>query len=555
MTSKLEYSRGESIAGKYEVIDVLGETALAVHYRVKHVESGTFLRLLLLRPEVAGLADRERIIAAFQKARSVRHENLLKIGELAEAGGVAYVTMEDFAGTTLRDLLQQHRKEDKRFDVRRAAQIQRGILEGLTAIHGAGSVLRDLRPEGVVISSDRTKGALMEVKIVGAFLTDLVPIASLVEDEFTRGDAQYLAPELKSFDPDPSARSDVWSAGVVLYEMLVGAPPVGTFQLPRSRRPDLPRHLDTVCELALAHAPEDRYPTPDAFADDLRRTFEAGSDDAATTGRRSVLGTVLFAGGALLAVALVAVIAFALRSDPAQEAAALDSQVRAQVLQDHDRPSDAEIKSVTGRHPPNMVFVPAGPFVRGRLHAESSKVAPPNEPLAEVVDLPGFLIDAFEAPNLKDSVGSNKVRATEAEAACAAAGKRLCTADEWEKACKGPKNTVYSWGDAFDPAPCGQGLEEVGASGARADCRSGWGVFDLSGNHREWTASPPAGAASDRRLVKGGLKGNPEKGARCAFSTDLGSGYKDDTLSFRCCRDLDAPPPGEPPAPEGTPPG
>ena len=75
----------------------------------------------------------------------------------------------------------------------------------------------------------------------------------------------------------------------------------------------------------------------------------------------------------------------------------------------------------------------------------------------------------------------------------------------------------------------------------------------MSGNFAEWTSSaPPSG--SGRRIVKGGMRNNPEKGTRCAFQTDQNEGYSDGLLSFRCCRDLDAPPvaaPAEPAPAEG----
>jgi formylglycine-generating enzyme required for sulfatase activity len=159
------------------------------------------------------------------------------------------------------------------------------------------------------------------------------------------------------------------------------------------------------------------------------------------------------------------------------------------------------------------------------------------------------MIDAFEYPNKPNTAPKYRATYDQAVDLCAADGKRLCSAQEWEKACKGPKNHVYSYGDTYDQDFCGEGMEFLYPSGAKGFCRTGWGAYDMSGNFSEWTASPASG--SSRRIVKGGMRDNPEKGTRCAFQTDQAEGYSDGYLSFRCCRNLNAAPvpvPAPPPA-------
>ena len=77
-------------------------------------------------------------------------------------------------------------------------------------------------------------------------------------------------------------------------------------------------------------------------------------------------------------------------------------------------------------------------------------------------------------------------------------------------------------------------MDEQYTSGSRKECHSGYGVFDLSGGFREWTADSP-GQRDTRKIVKGGQRGNPERGTRCAFSVDEATGYAEPTLGFRCC--------------------
>jgi formylglycine-generating enzyme required for sulfatase activity len=144
----------------------------------------------------------------------------------------------------------------------------------------------------------------------------------------------------------------------------------------------------------------------------------------------------------------------------------------------------------------------------------------------------------FEYPNVRGTMPMFGTPYPKAKELCRAAGKRLCTADEWERACKGPRSTIYSYGDTFDEDFCGLGLEDPYPSGTKESCKSEWGVFDLSGNFREWTSS----LRRNRPLVKGGLKSAPEKGTRCAMAADESMEFTDKSITFRCCRDVDAPP-------------
>jgi formylglycine-generating enzyme required for sulfatase activity len=93
-------------------------------------------------------------------------------------------------------------------------------------------------------------------------------------------------------------------------------------------------------------------------------------------------------------------------------------------------------------------------------------------------------------------------------------------------------------GDTHDAAMCGAGMEEPYKAGERTDCMSPYGAYDMSGGFREWTATP-AGKSTSRFLAKGGMRGNAERGTRCAFFVDENMDFSEGSLTFRCCLDAD----------------
>ncbi len=547
---KLEFSRGEMIASKYEVSDLLDESPLGVTHRAKHIKSGKYVRLLMMRPKIAGHAQKDQLVDIFKRAKDLQHQGVIKYGELAEHDGIAYATYEDFDGRTLRDLLNEYRAEGKRLELKEAAQITVQILEALEDLHDQGFVLRALRPEYVLINArhtgPRNRNFVARIKIVGAGLWDLVPSGALAEDEFSRGETQYLAPELKGFEPIATARCDVYSAGVIFYELITGAAPVGTYQSPTTLRPELPKVVNDIVELALANAPEDRYPSTRDFLAAVQRTAADSVEVEVESGRRA-LPVALAAVLGFVLLAAVGAILWGLRMSAVNEGnqgAAQDTIARNEAREGLKTVDSATLQALLANQPPNMTYIPAGTFLQGRLNVDPMALG--SEPLLSKVETKPFLIDQYEYPNLAGAPPKADVDYETADKLCKEAGKRLCTEVEWEKACKGPSNAIYGYAsttpaDTFDPDFCGNGLADKGyPSGSKENCKSGYGVYDVSGNFREWTSTQGKDTPT-RRVVKGGIRGNPERGTRCAFHNDENEVFKDEGMSFRCCRDVDAP--------------
>lgn len=189
--------------------------------------------------------------------------------------------------------------------------------------------------------------------------------------------------------------------------------------------------------------------------------------------------------------------------------------------------------------PRGMRLIPAGAFKMGSSR-DDPMMGFDEKPLS-TVNVPAYCIDIYEYPNRNGAIPVTGVSFTAAESMCKARGKRLCTEEEWEKACKGGSSSRFPYGNSFDADACNtedaDGEDRVvGPSGAFRKCRSSYGVFDMSGNVAEWTASVYKSGVADR-TYKGGSADRPDYDARCASRKNGAPGTKRDQLGFRCCAD------------------
>ncbi len=216
--------------------------------------------------------------------------------------------------------------------------------------------------------------------------------------------------------------------------------------------------------------------------------------------------------------------------------------------------STNEVNSGSTEDPTTQVPPPWGttarvaPPSKGMLWiAPGSLVAgtPPNvvprkadrEMSGEQVVLEGFYIDEYAFPNEQGAIPTTGVTQSEAAQACEERGKRLCTELEWERACKGPSNLMYEYGERYQPGICGTGgPSRPLPSGYRFGCRSEFGVHDLHGALWEWTQSE-WGRGTDRGWVtqRGGNGDDGEVVGRCANARARAPNTREGDVGFRCC--------------------
>ena len=188
------------------------------------------------------------------------------------------------------------------------------------------------------------------------------------------------------------------------------------------------------------------------------------------------------------------------------------------------------------RPPEGMVWIPPGALVAGSPPGILPRVADREMP-AEQVMLGGFFVSIYPYPDEEGAIPLANVTQPEAQALCEERAQRLCTELEWERACKGPENHLYEYGDRHRPDLCGTGGEpRMLPSGLRVACRSDFGARDLHGSLWEWTASAWGRGTKDGLVALRGGNGSPgELIGRCANAEPRAPGQKNPTVGFRCC--------------------
>jgi hypothetical protein len=183
-----------------------------------------------------------------------------------------------------------------------------------------------------------------------------------------------------------------------------------------------------------------------------------------------------------------------------------------------------------------MVYIPGGSLVAGTPPAVLPRIADEEMPGEQVI-LRGYYVDIFPYPNEEGAIQLTNVTQPRAAELCAAQGKRLCSEFEWERACKGPDNHIYEYGDTYRPERCGTGAPPaLRPSGLRVGCRSEWGVFDLHGGPWEWTSSRWGRGSDDSLLAtRGGNSSAGELVGRCANAMPRSPSHSSESVGFRCC--------------------
>ncbi|HKV52768.1 MAG TPA: protein kinase [Gemmatimonadaceae bacterium] len=264
----------ETLAGRYRIEREIGAGAMATVYLARDLKHDRDVAVKILRPELAASVGRERFLREIRLAAKLAHPHILPLFDSGDSGGDVYYVMPNVQGRSLRDRLDASRQ----LPVAEAIRLASEIASALDYAHRQGVVHRDIKPENILLHDGH---ALVADFGIGKALSDVAD-ESLTQIGTSVGTPAYMSPE-QAVGDSIDGRSDIYSLGCVLYEMLVGEPPftgptaqsviakrfVQTPADVAALRDAVPRPVARIVQRALARTPMDRFQTGAELRDAL----------------------------------------------------------------------------------------------------------------------------------------------------------------------------------------------------------------------------------------------------------------------------------------------
>ena len=263
---------GKMLDNRYEILERIGTGGMAIVYKAKCHRLNRLVAIKILKSDLAQNEEfRRRFNAESQAVAQLSHPNIVSVYDVSRCGDMEYIVMELIDGITLKQYMEKRGQLNWRESLHFITQIMRGLSHA----HSRGIIHRDIKPQNIMVLRDGS------VKVADFGIACLADSAQTLTQE-ALGSVHYISPEQARGDR-PDARSDIYSSGVVLYEMLTGRLPfegesavsvaiqhLSSIPLaPREINPDIPEQLELICMKAMAPDLEHRYQSADAMIADL----------------------------------------------------------------------------------------------------------------------------------------------------------------------------------------------------------------------------------------------------------------------------------------------
>ena len=274
--------REKVLADRYTLVEQIGVGGMAIVYRAIDQRTGHSVAVKVLRPDLAQDTD---YVSRFQReaeaAAKMTHHNIVNLLDVGMDGENRYLVMEYVQGKTLKQVIQERGRISP--DV--AAQITIRILSALQHAHSNGIIHRDIKPQNILVNADGL------IKVADFGIARMADSSTITRGDIVMGSVHYFSPEQAS-GASVDARSDIYSVGVTLYEMLTGRVPFdGDTQVAiamqhihsqpqpiESIAPEVPASIIHVCMVAMSKDPKYRYQSARDMAADLRMAIDGRAD-------------------------------------------------------------------------------------------------------------------------------------------------------------------------------------------------------------------------------------------------------------------------------------
>lgn len=287
---------GKTLGGRYELLEEVGIGGMATVYKAKCNLLNRFVAVKILKDEFSKDAEFvKRFRAEAQSAASLTHPNIVSVYDVGESNGINYIVMEYLEGDTLKDFIEKKGKLSNEITLKFASQ----IASALEAAHGAKIIHRDIKPQNIVLVNNNTMAKVTDFGIAKMSSKD-----TITSSASTIGSVHYFSPEhAKGCYTDE--KSDIYSLGVVMYEMATGVLPfnadspvtVALKQIqevpvePKDVVPSISNMLNDIIMKAMQKNTADRYQTAADLLDDIFAAINSGGNDNLTRSSKKEIGS------------------------------------------------------------------------------------------------------------------------------------------------------------------------------------------------------------------------------------------------------------------------
>lgn len=280
------FEKGMIIQNRYEIIEEVGSGGMSIVYKAKCHVLNRFVAIKVLKPE---FSDDKSFVSKFrveaQSAAGLSHPNIVNVYDVGEENGYYYIVMELVEGITLKEYIQQN----GRLPYQTALDFIMQIAAGIEVAHEHHTIHRDIKPQNIIVSKNGTL-KVTDFGIAKAATSNTIASSAM-------GSVHYISPE-QARGGYSDERSDIYSLGITLYEMLTGRVPfegennvtVALMHIqsemipPREYYPDIPMGLEKIVLKATQKKPERRYLTTNAMLADLRKIMLDPNAEVGTVG-------------------------------------------------------------------------------------------------------------------------------------------------------------------------------------------------------------------------------------------------------------------------------